>query len=161
MQYRNPSWSYKMLRRYLHTICWGILVDFNYVSSEVSYIWWSSTVHGWTLLPVAKSCSCSCSWLYVFDSFLSQGKGPCTRGIGGTASHILELGHQIGWVVSFTPWPLYPPWKEPFGTHWLGCWVGLRASLDAGEKRDIGRLNIRILNLISNVPGNSRNLGIP
>jgi hypothetical protein len=40
------------------------------------------------------------------------------------------------WVVSFTPWPLYPQGKAP-GTHWIRGWVGLRAVLDAVVKRQI------------------------
>jgi hypothetical protein len=29
---------------------------------------------------------------------------------------------------------LYPRGKDP-STHWIGCWVGPRASLDAGARR--------------------------
>jgi hypothetical protein len=36
---------------------------------------------------------------------------------------------QWKWVVSFTPRPFYPGERAP-GTHWIGGWVGLRASLD-------------------------------
>jgi hypothetical protein len=28
-----------------------------------------------------------------------------------------------------------PPEEEPPGTHWIGCWVGPRAGLDAVKKR--------------------------
>jgi hypothetical protein len=31
------------------------------------------------------------------------------------------------------PWLLNPQGKSPPGTHWIGGWVGLRASLDAVE----------------------------
>jgi hypothetical protein len=37
-------------------------------------------------------------------------------------------------VVSFTPRPLYHRERVP-GTHWIGGWVDLRASLDDVEKR--------------------------
>jgi hypothetical protein len=39
-------------------------------------------------------------------------------------------------VVSFTPLPLHPLGKSP-GSHWIGSWVGPRASLDAVVKRKI------------------------
>jgi hypothetical protein len=38
------------------------------------------------------------------------------------------------WVVSFTPYPLYPGEKAP-GTHSIEGWVGSRAGLDALEKK--------------------------
>ena len=38
----------------------------------------------------------------------------------------------MGWVVSFTPWPLYP--CERPGTHCIWGWVGRRAGLDAFGK---------------------------
>jgi hypothetical protein len=44
--------------------------------------------------------------------------------------------HYLGWVVSFTPRPLYPRKRAP-GTHWIGGWVGPRAVLDAVVKRKI------------------------
>jgi hypothetical protein len=37
-------------------------------------------------------------------------------------------------VMSFTSRPLYPKEKSP-GTHSIGGWVGLRAGLEAVEKR--------------------------
>jgi len=37
-------------------------------------------------------------------------------GSGGTAACILNLGTRKWWVVSFTPWLLYP-WKKP-NTYW-------------------------------------------
>jgi hypothetical protein len=36
------------------------------------------------------------------------------------------------------PAALYPQGKNP-GTHWIGGWVGLRASLDTGDRRKILR----------------------
>jgi hypothetical protein len=36
------------------------------------------------------------------------------------------------WVVNATPWPLYP--RKRHGTHYIGCWVGLRAGLNECEK---------------------------
>jgi len=40
----------------------------------------------------------------------------------------------MGWVVNAKPRPLYP-WKRP-GTHCIGGWVGLTASLDrCGKSR--------------------------
>jgi hypothetical protein len=37
-------------------------------------------------------------------------------------------------VVSFTPPPIYTGETAP-GAHWIGCWVGPRASLDAVEEK--------------------------
>jgi hypothetical protein len=34
-------------------------------------------------------------------------------------------------VVSFTPRPIYPHAERVPGTHWIGGWVGPRASLEA------------------------------
>jgi hypothetical protein len=34
-------------------------------------------------------------------------------GSGGIAPHILDLGTRWRWVVSFTPWPLYPQGESP------------------------------------------------
>jgi hypothetical protein len=39
----------------------------------------------------------------------------------------------MGWVVSVTPRPRF----TPFGTHWIGGWLGPRAGLDAGARRKI------------------------
>ena len=44
----------------------------------------------------------------------------------------LNLGARWGWVVSATPWPLYP-WERP-GTHCKGGWVGPRTGLDENGK---------------------------
>jgi hypothetical protein len=44
------------------------------------------------------------------------------------------LGTSWRSVVSFTPRPLYP-WNRAPGTHWIGGWVGPRASLDDVEKK--------------------------
>jgi hypothetical protein len=40
----------------------------------------------------------------------------------------------MGWVVSFTPLPLYP-WRKFHDTHWIGDRVGPSAGLDAIENR--------------------------
>jgi hypothetical protein len=53
-------------------------------------------------------------------------------GSRGIALLILNLGARRGWVVSTTPWPLYPR-KKP-STHCTGGWVGSRAGLDVCEK---------------------------
>jgi hypothetical protein len=45
---------------------------------------------------------------------------------------ILDLGARRGWVVSTTPWPLYP--RERPSTHCTGVWVGARAGLDLRKK---------------------------
>ena len=37
----------------------------------------------------------------------------------------------MGWVVNATPRPLYP--RETPGTHFIGRWVGPRASLEGAE----------------------------
>jgi hypothetical protein len=43
----------------------------------------------------------------------------------------------MGWVVSVTPWPLFSSWEGTPGTHWIGGWVRLRASLDSEARRKI------------------------
>jgi hypothetical protein len=45
----------------------------------------------------------------------------------------------MGWVVSFTPRPLYPQGRTP-STYWIGSWVGPRAVRDAAVKRKIPSL---------------------
>jgi len=46
----------------------------------------------------------------------------------------LNLGARWGWVVNATPRTLYP--RERLGTHCVGAWMGLRASLDrCGKSR--------------------------
>jgi hypothetical protein len=52
-----------------------------------------------------------------------------------TAS-LLVKGTWLRWIVSFTPWPLYP-WVENFGTRWIKGWVGPRFGLDLLGKRKI------------------------
>jgi len=49
-------------------------------------------------------------------------------GSGGTAPCILDLGTRWRWVVSFTPWLLYPRERAP-GTQWIVVWVGPRAMI--------------------------------
>jgi hypothetical protein len=49
---------------------------------------------------------------------------------------IFDLGTRWRWVVSFAPWSLFPR-EIVSSTHWIGDWVGLRASLDAMEMRKI------------------------
>jgi hypothetical protein len=43
----------------------------------------------------------------------------------------------MGWVVSIMPWPCFTPRERTPGTHWIGGWVGLRAGLDVGARREI------------------------
>jgi hypothetical protein len=54
---------------------------------------------------------------------------------GGIIPHILDL--ESGWSAScptfFTP----SPGERAPGTHWIGGWVGSKASLDAVGKRKI------------------------
>jgi hypothetical protein len=47
---------------------------------------------------------------------------------------ILDPGTSWGWVLSLMPWLIYP-WRKSPGTHWIGGWVGPRASLDDMENR--------------------------
>jgi hypothetical protein len=55
-------------------------------------------------------------------------------GIGGIAlSYLTSALDGVEWSDS-RPAPLAPG-KEPPGTHWIGAWVGLRAGLNAMEKR--------------------------
>jgi hypothetical protein len=39
-------------------------------------------------------------------------------------------------VINVTPRPLYSE-EWPFGAHWIGGWVGLKAGLDVEAKRKI------------------------
>jgi hypothetical protein len=50
----------------------------------------------------------------------------------GIALPFRDLGARRGYVVSITPWPLYP--RERPGTFCTGGWVGPRAGLDVSEK---------------------------
>jgi hypothetical protein len=61
--------------------------------------------------------------------------------------HIFLTLALAEWVVSFTPWPLYPLEGAP-GTHWRGGWVDLRTGLDDVKKRKfltLGGLELRPL----------------
>jgi hypothetical protein len=49
---------------------------------------------------------------------------------------ILDLSTVWRWAVSFMPWPIYP-WAGAPSIHWIGDWVGPRASLDPVKKRNI------------------------
>jgi hypothetical protein len=46
-----------------------------------------------------------CKWASRHDDIL---------GSGGIAPRILDFGNRWRWVVSFTPWPLYPQGKSPW-----------------------------------------------
>jgi hypothetical protein len=63
-----------------------------------------------------------------------KGKGHSITGHQGPRGGILilNLGAMRGWVVSTTPWPLYP--REGSGTHCTGGWVGPRSGLEVCEK---------------------------
>jgi hypothetical protein len=52
-------------------------------------------------------------------------------------STILDFGTRWRWVVSFTSRPLPSPRERAISTHWVGDWVGPRASLDVMEQRNI------------------------
>jgi hypothetical protein len=54
------------------------------------------------------------------------------RVVRGIALSFLDLSTRRGWVVSTTPWPLYP--RERPGTHCTGGWVGPRDGLEVCEK---------------------------
>jgi hypothetical protein len=60
-------------------------------------------------------------------------------GNGSIAPHIFDLCTICRWVVSFTPWSLYPQERVP-GIHWIRGWVGLRAVLDTVVRRKIPSL---------------------
>jgi hypothetical protein len=65
---------------------------------------------------------------------------PCRRmWSGGVAPRILNLGARQGWMVSFTPRPLYPQ-ERALRYHWIWGCVGPRAGLDAVVKRKIPSL---------------------
>jgi hypothetical protein len=59
------------------------------------------------------------------------------RGLRGYSSYsFLTLALKM-WVVSFMPQLHFHPWDWTPGTHWIGGWVGLRASLDTEASRKI------------------------
>jgi hypothetical protein len=58
------------------------------------------------------------------------------RGNKGTAPLFLKLGTRWSQVVNFMPWLLYC-WGKNTSTHWVGGWVGCRASLNIRENRKI------------------------
>jgi hypothetical protein len=83
------------------------------------------------------------------ESFMEVGQGPnwgcSTRGKkkhknvwgSGCIDHVFLTSALIGgWVVSFTPWLLYP-WGKSHRYHWIGGWVGHRTSLDDEKRRKI------------------------
>jgi hypothetical protein len=55
-------------------------------------------------------------------------------GSRGIAPLILNLTTRRKWVVSFMPWPLFPPGRKP-SIHWIGKWVNPRANLDILERK--------------------------
>jgi hypothetical protein len=60
------------------------------------------------------------------------------RAYGGSGCidpRFLDLGISWGWVVWFTPQPLYSPGERDPCTYWIGSWVGPRPGLDDVEKR--------------------------
>jgi hypothetical protein len=73
-----------------------------------------------------QSCSCALIEHHAMEAYW---------GSGGIAP-LIDLGTGWGWVVSFTPRPLYLRERAP-GTHWIGGWVGPRTVLDAVVKRKI------------------------
>ena len=55
----------------------------------------------------------------------------------------------MGWMVSATPWPLYP--RQRPSTHCTGCWVGLGAGLDmCGKSRPPPGLDPRTVQPVAN-----------
>jgi hypothetical protein len=61
------------------------------------------------------------------------------------ALHLLDLGTSWRRVISLMTWLLYSYWNTP-GTHWIGSWLGPRASLVDMEKRNfllLPRLELR------------------
>jgi hypothetical protein len=56
------------------------------------------------------------------------------RGSGCIDPRILDLRKSWGWLVNFTPQPLYPRGNW-FHTHWIKGWVGPRTGLDHVEIR--------------------------
>jgi len=59
-----------------------------------------------------------------------------------------NLGCRWRWVVSFTPWPVYPPVVERGLPHSVGGWVGPRNGLDSVKKRKILALIVTILTVL-------------
>jgi hypothetical protein len=59
---------------------------------------------------------------------------PCRRR-GELLIH--DLGTKWGWVVSVTPRPRFTPGERIPGTHCTGGWVGLRAGLETGWRKNL------------------------
>jgi hypothetical protein len=75
-------------------------------------------------------------------------------GSGDIAPRIRNLGNRWRWVVSFTPWPLYPQGKgggwapEPFWTRWwrekFPAPAGTRTPDNAGRSPELFRFPVKI-----------------
>jgi hypothetical protein len=72
-----------------------------------------------------KKC-CACAYLIKHYAIKSRSIDP----------RILDIGTSWSWVVSFTPWPLYPRERAP-DAHWIGGWLGPRTGLDDVESRKV------------------------
>jgi hypothetical protein len=59
------------------------------------------------------------------------------EGRGSIAPTHSRPWHQMGWVVSCTPWPRISPGDGIPSTHWTGGWVGPRAGLDTEARGKI------------------------
>jgi hypothetical protein len=88
---------------------------------------WFVRLYGVTA-AVKICCLVGCKKVKVHRNRLEISEG----GDRSIALHSLDLCATTGWLVSTTPWPLYP--REKPGTHCTGGRMGPRASLDVYEK---------------------------
>jgi hypothetical protein len=59
----------------------------------------------------------------------------------------LTSATRWGWVVSVTPQPRFTPGERIPGTHWIGGWVGPRAGLDAGPRRNTHLIEVQNISM--------------
>jgi hypothetical protein len=95
------------------------------------------------IVMVTRNCVISDYSLIVKSKFIrvlnSLNMTPWRRmGEWRFSSSFLDLSTRWWWVVNLTPRLLNPRGKSP-SIRWIGGWMGLRASLDAVDKRKISR----------------------
>jgi hypothetical protein len=113
---------------------WWCYTIFNreYLICHKILLYFLSSFHGHELRPIMTCLSLIIVVKVKVKMSLCFNWAPCHEGILGKwrySSMHLDLGVRWRWVVSFMPWLLYPRERAP-GTHWIGGWVGPRASLD-------------------------------
>jgi hypothetical protein len=72
------------------------------------------------------------------------------RRLGGEDIYLLLILDLDTRVVNVMPWPHFTPRERTPGTHWIGGWVGPRASLDTEAR---GNILSPLLGIESRSPG--------